>query len=82
MVMPQIDPKKMAQVQQISQFIAGKITVNYKESTILIALNTDNADAQVLVNTLLDQFSGSLATQLSSFFSIKGEIEEIGKPES
>ena len=80
-MMPQLDPQKMAQVQQISQHIKGEITVDYKKSTILIALVTNNPEAQALVNTLLDQFSGSLATQLSSFFSIRGEIEEIGKPE-
>jgi len=47
---------------------------------VLVALNSDHAEARRLVPSLLEQFSNALATQLNSFFMIRGEIVKAGKP--
>ena len=47
---------------------------------MLVALNSDQADARRLVPSLLEQFSNALSTQINSFFMIKGEIVKAGKP--
>ena len=74
-----LDPKQMAAMQEVSKFISGVIRVNYNDNTMQIEFSSDLQNAQALIPNLLDQFSTALATQLSSFFAIKGEIIEIGK---
>lgn len=76
-----IDPQKLAEVQQVSKDVKAVIRVDYKEQTVQLFFSADTADAQVLVPQLLEQFSGALAQQLSSFFAIQGEIIEVGKEE-
>lgn len=79
MVLGGVSPQQMAEVQKVSQFIKGVIRVDYKEQTIKIELTSDNPDAQALIPGLVEQFSGALATQLSSFFAISGELIETNK---
>ena len=74
-----VDPAKMAQMQEVSQFINAVVTIDYKENTLNIVFSSDNPAAKELIPQLLDQFGNALATQLSSFFAIKGEIIEKGK---
>lgn len=74
-----LDPKQMAAMQEVSKFIKGVIRVDYNDNTMSITFSSDMQNAAALIPNLLDQFSTALATQLSSFFSIKGEIIEIGK---
>ncbi len=74
-----LDPKQMAAMQEVSKFIKGAIRVNYNDNTMLVAFTSEMPNAAALIPNLLDQFSNALATQLSSFFEIKGEITEIGK---
>ncbi len=74
-----VDPQKMAQMQKVSQYIRGAIEIDYKEHTVIIALASDNPEAQKLIPELIGQFGTALAQQLSSFFSIKGEIIEKNK---
>ena len=47
---------------------------------MLVALSFDQAEVRSVVPSLLGQFSNALATQISSFFMIKGEIVKAGKP--
>jgi len=74
-----IDPAKLAAVQQTSQNIKAKIVINYKEDSATIKLSSNDPQAAALIPGLLSQFVEGLATQLSSFFAIRGEISEIGK---
>lgn len=74
-----IDPAQIAQMQEVSRFIKCIIRVNYKEKTVLLSFSSEELAAIELIPQLLDQFSGGLATQLSSFFAIDGEIIESGK---
>ncbi len=69
----------MAVMQEVSKFIKGVIRVDYNNNTMQITFSSDMPNAQALIPNLLDQFSTALATQLSSFFAIKGEIIEVGK---
>ena len=74
-----IDPQKLQQMQQVSQHIKARIAINYKTNSATIELFSENPQAVQLLPELLSQFAGGLATQLNSFFAIKGEIVEIGK---
>ncbi len=74
-----LDPKQMAAMQEVSKFIKGVIRVDYNDNTMQVAFSSEMPNAAALIPNLLDQFSTALATQLSSFFAIKGEIIEIGK---
>lgn len=76
-----VDPKKMAQMQAVSQHIDGVIRVDYAESMVTIKFSSRVSEAVELIPELLEQFSGALATQLSSFFAIKGELVEVNKPQ-
>lgn len=80
-MMPTVDPQQLAKVQAVSKDISAKIVVNYKEYTVLLSMKSDVAEAKQLIPPLLEQFSNALATQLSSFFTIKGEMVEVGKGE-
>ena len=75
-----VDPQKIAEMQKVSQHIKGVIRVDYSINTATIQLSSAIPDAAALIPQLLEQFAGSLAQQLSSFFAIKGEIIEVNKP--
>ena len=74
-----LDPKQVAAMQEVSKFIKAIVRVDYNENMMQITFSSDMPSAQAILPNLLDQFSNALATQLSSFFAIKGEIVEIGK---
>ncbi len=76
-----VDPQKLVAMQKVSKFIKAKITVNYVEKTVKMSFSSENPEAAKLIASLLDQFSGGLAQQLSAFFAIEGEITEVGKPD-
>lgn len=78
-MMPGVDPQKLAQVQQVSQYIKGEIVIDYNESIVTIKMLSDNQQAVQIIPGLLSQFAEGLAVQLQSFFAIKGEIIEVGK---
>ncbi len=76
-----VDPRKLAAMQKVSKFIKAQIAINYAEKKVELVFSSKDAEAAKLIDSLLDQFSGGLAQQLSAFFSIDGEITEIGKPD-
>jgi len=80
-VLPIVDPQQLAKIQAVSKFINAKMTVNYKENSILLELTADQAEARELIPSLIEQLSGLLATQLNTFFAMSGELVEIGKKE-
>ncbi len=75
-----VDPAQMAEVQKVSKHILGKIKVDYAANTVTIGLSSDITEAAGIIPNILSQFAGALATQLSSFFAIRGEIVEVNKP--
>ncbi len=77
-----VNPQQLMEMQKVSKDIKGVIKINFKENTVQLFLSSDVPDAQALIPQLLEQFSGALAQQLSSFFAIKGELIETGKEPS
>lgn len=75
-----VDPKKIAQMQAVSQYIKGLIRIDYKENSIHVTMTSEHPEAAVLVPELIGQLGEALAQQLSAFFAIKGEIIEVNKP--
>lgn len=78
---PTIDPKQLAQFQELSKNITATITVNYRENSALLVMSTQDPKASQLIPKLLEQFAQGLAMQMSSFMAIQGEIVEVGKPQ-
>ena len=76
-----VDPKKLAAMQKVSKFIKAAIKIDYIENKVELAFSSENPEASKLIASLLDQFSGGLAQQLSAFFAIEGELTEVGKPD-
>ena len=74
-----IDPQKLAQVKTLTKDITAEIRIDYKLSTVSLKLKSSNPASLPMVKSLTEQFGGSLATQLSSFFGINGKIIEAGK---
>lgn len=75
-----IDPRQLAQVQEVSKHIKAEIRADYKESTVQFSLSSEVPEAQALIPNLIEQFVSALSQQLSSVFAIKGEIVEVSKP--
>lgn len=75
----QIDPKKMAEVQQTSSRINAEVRILHKEHEIHLKLVPTTPESLAFVKNFLPQFAETMATQLSAFFSIKGEIIDVGK---
>ena len=76
-----VRPDQIAKVQEVSKHIKGEIKVIYKENTVYLKLSSDVDEAKKLIPGMMSQFAENLATQLSSFFAIEGEIIEVGKSE-
>lgn len=76
-----VDPTKLAQVQHLSKHVKGTITVDYGAETVLLFLESEVPEARTLIPQLLQQFSEALATQLTAYFAIEGQILEIAKKE-
>jgi len=74
-----MDPKKMAEVQQTSSKINAEVRILHKEHEIHLKLIPTDPGSLNFVSTFLPQFAETMANQLSSFFSIKGEIIDVGK---
>lgn len=74
-----LDPTKLAQMQAVSKNIKARIEIDYTTNVTTLAFTTDDPAAAALIPNLMEQFSGALATQLSTFFSITGELVETGK---
>lgn len=80
MMMPLgVDPAKLAEVQQVSRHVKAEIVADYNENTVSIKLSSENPQAALIVPDLVRQFAEGLATQLKTYFDIKGELIEIGK---
>lgn len=74
-----VDPQQLAAMQEVSQHITAEIRIEYKTKSVKITMASEDPAGVELIPQLLNQFAGALATQLSSFFAIKGEIVEVGK---
>lgn len=74
-----IDPKKMAEVQKTSGRINAEVRILHKTHEIHLKLTPTSPESLTFVKTFLPQFAETMATQLSAFFSIKGEIIDVGK---
>jgi len=78
-MMPSINPQDLQKVQEFSKHITGEIRVDYSDCSVKLTLKTNNEQSKIIIPNLLSQFSENLATQMSSFFAIDGEIVEVNK---
>ena len=74
-----IDPEKMAEVQQTSSRINAEVRILHKEHEIHLKFVPTTPESMNFVKRFLPQFAETMATQLSAFFSIHGEIIDVGK---
>ena len=73
-----IDPALLKKAQTIGQHISGKIVVNYDDNTVTLDLAATTPESRAMLPTFIDKLAESMASQLGSFFAIKGEIVEVG----
>jgi hypothetical protein len=76
---PGVDPQQLALAQRIGKNITGTITIDYKDNTGLIKLESLDPEAQKAIPAMLESFCKALGEQLNMFFSIKGRIIERNK---
>ena len=74
-----VDKEKMAEVQQTSSKINAEIRIMHEEHEIRLRLVPATPDSLSFVKTFLPQFAQTMASQLSAFFAIRGEIINVGK---
>lgn len=74
-----VDPQKLAEIQTVSKDVRAEIRIDYGENAVRLFFSSETPGGQALIPQLLDQFSTALASQLSSFFAISGEIIEVGR---
>lgn len=79
---PGVNPQQLAAAQQLGKLMTGTITVDYKEGTVLLEIDSVNKDAKKAIPSMIESFSRALGMQLSSFFAINGKIVEKNKPQS
>lgn len=75
----QLDPEKLAEVQKTSGQINAEMRILHKEHEIHLKLIPTSPESLNFVKTFLPQFAATMANQLSAFFSIRGEIIDVGK---
>jgi len=78
-MMPNVDPKKMAEVQLTSSRINAEVRILHQTHEIHLKLTPTTAESLAFVKTFLPQFAETMANQLGAFFGIKGEIIDVGK---
>jgi len=74
-----IDPQKMKEVQQASSRINAEIRILHEDHEIRLKLTPTTPEALSFVKTFLPQFAQTMASQLSAFFAIRGEIIDVSK---
>ncbi len=74
-----IDPKKLAEVKNTSSRINAEIRIFHKTHEIHLKLTPTTPESTTFVKNFLPQFTETMATQLSAFFGIKGDIIDVGK---
>ena len=74
-----IDPEKMKEVQQTSSRINAEIRIMHEDHEIRLKMTPTTPEALKFVKTFLSQFAQTMASQLSAFFAIKGEIIDVGR---
>lgn len=77
-MMPGLDPAQLARAQELGSHVKAVIKTNYNNKIVEVSFKGDTPEMEAFIDQLLRQFSTSLATQLSSFFNISGEIIEEG----
>ncbi len=74
-----MDPEQMARVRETSAQVTAQIKIDHKEHEIHLKLIPTTPETFNFVSKFIPGFAETIATQLSSFFNIKGEIIDVGK---
>jgi hypothetical protein len=74
-----IDNEQMKEGQQVSGLVNAEVKILHKEHEIHLKLTPTSPESEKFVKNFLSQFAETMATQLSAFFNIKGEIVDVGK---
>jgi len=75
--MPGVDPKKLKEMQSVTQMIDAKIVVNMNKGHLVVDLTSGTPAAAQLIPEMTKNLATQFANQLQAFFAITGEIEVI-----
>lgn len=79
-MMPNMDPQKMKEVQAVSGQINAEIRIVHPEHELRLKFIPTSPESMNFVKKFIPSFAETIAMQLSSFFSINGEIIDVDKP--
>lgn len=69
-----MDPKVVAQAQEVGKGVNGKIIVDHETKEIILKLEPLNTAAQKSVDFILESFPRAFGEQLTMFFGIRGNM--------
>lgn len=77
-MMPSIDPKQMASVQEVSGKITAEMRIYPQNPAIHLKFSASTPEAETFLKNFVPQFGETMATMLTQFFSITGTIVNVG----
>ena len=69
-----IDPKQLAAAKEIGKHVEAKIMIDKTASSLTLTLTPIDGQGAQYTSKLLSQMASGLATQLKTFFDIKGKM--------
>lgn len=76
-----LDPKMLAQAQEVGQHVKCLAVVDYADNSINLTFTSDVPAGQAFIPEMIEQFTTALGTQLHQFFGISGHMNEKNKPD-
>jgi hypothetical protein len=72
-----MDPEKLLLAKKAGDNIKAELTINHIEESFTMKLIPLNNAGKADVDAMVNQLAMGLATQLQTFFNIKGSLQEI-----
>ena len=76
MVMGELDPQQVKNVQEATKDVRAKITNDKVANSVTVEFKSSTPEGQHMSEILRDQFAQQMAVQLGQFFGIQGEMIE------
>lgn len=78
-MMGNMDPEKVKKVQEVSSRTNAEIRILHDEHEIRLKFVPSTPESLEFVKNFTSQFAETVASQLSTFFGIRGSITDVGQ---
>jgi len=75
-----VNPQVLMAAQELGKDIRCNALIDYAENKVVLDFDAPTKESQAFMPEFLEQFVLALGTQLTSVFSIHGDIKEVNKP--